>query len=106
MSNHVHLLIDTALQVPEDIDEILADDFQFTPLDRIMKRVKGPTAVYANRILDRGGQFWARESFDHYIRNERELTNVISYILMNPVKAGLVKNWEDWAFSFLKNSDG
>jgi len=36
-----------------------------------MKRIKGPSAWYANKHLNRPGQFWDRESYDIYIRNEK-----------------------------------
>jgi len=52
--------------------------------------------------ITRSGQFWERESYDIYIRNEKMLNNVISYILENPVKAGLVQNWEDYPGNYLK----
>ena len=100
MSNHVHLLIDTSLQVPEDWDGFDTSLTSFQPLDKIMKRIKGPTAVYANRVLGRSGQFWHRESFDRYIRNNREFNNVIHYILNNPVKAGLVDDWAAFGHTY------
>ena len=69
---------------------------------KIMKKIKGPTAMYCNKFLNRSGQFWERESFDMYVRNEKMLNNVISYILQNPVKAGIVKHWEDFNGNYLK----
>ncbi len=101
MPNHVHILIDTQIQIPENVEVLLKMDYEFTPLDEIMKRIKGPSALYANRVMKRTGKFWQRESFDHYIRTEKEFDNVMHYILMNPVKAGLAERWEDWKFSYL-----
>ena len=74
----------------------------YAQLDVIMKRIKGSSASYANKALERTGKFWNRESYDIYIRNEKMLDNVISYILENPVKAGLAKEWDDYAGSFYK----
>lgn len=101
MSNHVHMLIDTSIQIKEDqyFDEFTD---KFTTLDQIMKRVKAPIARFANTILNTSGQFWERESYDIYIRNEIMMGNVISYILENPVKAKLVENWEDYSGNYLK----
>ena len=101
MSNHVHILIDTSIQIKEDqyFDEITD---KFTTLDQIMKRVKAPIARFANTILNTSGQFWERESYDIYIRNEIMKSNVISYILENPVKAKLVESWEDYSGNYLK----
>lgn len=101
MSNHVHILIDTCIQLHEASDFIIIED-NLILLDKIMKRIKAPIARHANKILHRSGQFWERESYDIYIRNEKMLNNVISYILENPVKAGLVQNWEDYPGNYLK----
>lgn len=101
MSNHVHILIDTSIQINEEqYIDVLEDNF--TPLDQIMKRIKAPIARFANTFLNTSGQFWERESFDIYIRNEKMLNNVISYTLENPVKAGIVDNWEDYSGNYLK----
>ena len=101
MSNHVHILIDTSIQLNENEYLEVSED-NFTPLDQIMKRIKGPTARFANTYLKRSGQFWERESYDIYIRNEKMLNNVISYILENPVKAKMVNTWGDYPGNFLK----
>lgn len=95
MPNHVHLLIDLGLQ--EDIDP----KTQKYPIPLIMKYIKGWSGRKSNHFLGRSGQFWARESFDTYIRDERHLSNVVSYIIQNPVKARLVKNWEEWPYTYV-----
>ena len=100
MSNHVHILIDTSIQLSE-IREDEELEMKYVSLDQIMKKIKGPTAMYCNKTINRSGQFWERESFDIYIRNDRMLNNVISYILQNPVKAGLVKEWEKYPYNYI-----
>ncbi len=67
-----------------------------------MKRIKGPTAIYANRLLNRSGRFWQKESYDRCVRDEREYKNVVAYILENPVKARLVKTWDEYPFTYMK----
>ena len=90
MPNHVHLLV----QLPE------RENFSCVAM---MQRIKGRTAVAANRLLERTGQpFWQHESYDHLVRSARETERVKAYILNNPVKAGLVGAWEEWPFSFLE----
>ena len=98
MCNHVHVLLDTSIQL--DIN----NGSDHSHLNKIMKRIKGPTALYANKVLNRSGRFWQEESYDHYIRNEKELNNIHSYILENPVIAGLVSQWDEWPHSFNKYS--
>ena len=65
----------------------------------IMDRIKTFTAREANRILGRTGAFWQRESFDRWVRNEKEFHSIVSYIEENPVKAGLCAKAEDWKWS-------
>lgn len=100
MSNHVHILIDTSIQVGEYSDENFSENY--VQLDQIMKRIKGPTAVYCNRVLELSGKVWERESYDMYIRNEKMFNNVLFYILNNPVKAGLVNKWNDYPGNYCK----
>lgn len=88
MPNHVHFLV----QLPED------ESFLFA---RMMQLLKGRTAVAANRLLHRSGQpFWQAESYDHLVRTDDEAERVMTYILNNPVKAGLAAEWQEWPFSY------
>jgi len=87
MSNHVHSLF--SIKNPAD------------NLFKIMQSHKSFTAKKCNAILGRTGQFWETESFDHIVR-KGHLENTIDYIVQNPVKAGLVKRWEDWPWTFVR----
>src|SRR5258708_26451540 len=68
-------------------------------VSEIMHSIKSFTAHEANRILDRKGQFWAKEYFDRYIRDHRHFASTIAYIENNPVRAKLCKSPEKWPFS-------
>ncbi len=105
MSNHVHVIFDTGVQVPLDFDPESNEDFGYVQVDKIMKKIKGPVAVYANRILGRQGAFWTPESYDRYIRDAKELRNKIFYTINNPWKAGLVDDWKEWPFTYLKGAE-
>lgn len=83
MPNHVHLLV-----------------LPLVDLARITFWLKGQTARQANAILGRAGEpFWQDESFDRWVRGEREFCRVAAYIENNPVSAGLVKTAQDWPWS-------
>jgi REP element-mobilizing transposase RayT len=83
MSNHVHVLL-----------------FPHVPPPRLLRALKGATAREANLVLGRTGEpFWQGESYDHWVRNERELGRIAAYIENNPVKAGLVARAEDHPWS-------
>ena len=100
MSNHVHILIDTSIQLAEGYVNNQTDQ-KLIPLNEIMRRIKGASARYINKHLNKTGTLWESESYDIYIRNEKMLDNVISYILENPVKAGLVKEWDSYEAAFI-----
>lgn len=102
MPNHVHLLIDTSLQLPEDMEFSNLERIEYEPLQNIMKQVKGASARFVNQSLCKLGQFWQHESYDHLVRNDKELNNVVAYILNNPVKARLVRENNLWPFSYCK----
>ena len=103
MPNHVHFLIDTRLQLEKFNfdDEVIIKNY--TPLYKIIQRIKGASARHSNLLLDREGiSFWQRDYFDYFIRNNQEFQRIMAYILENPVKANLVKNWEDFPHSYVK----
>jgi len=88
MANHVHGLL-----------------FPLVPPSRLLQSLKGATAREANRVLGRTGEpFWQRESYDHWVRDEREWTQIAAYIENNPVKAGLVSRAEDYRWSSAQGS--
>src|SRR5258708_6804248 len=72
---------------------------KITP-SRLLQSLKGATAREANRMLGRTGEtFWQAESYDHWVRDERERGRIMAYIENNPVNAGLVKRAEDYCWS-------
>ena len=64
------------------------------------RKLKGVTARECNKILNRSGAFWHHESYDHVVRNIDELRRIVNYVLLNPVKANLVENREEWKWSY------
>ena len=86
MPNHVHLVV----ALPENAP----------PLAVTLQRLKGYSALQANRLLGLSGTFWQAESYDHVVR-PGELARIMHYVLQNPVKAGLVADWEKWPYSFM-----
>ena len=46
---------------------------------------------------------WQRESYDHWVRDEKEWSRIAAYIENNPVKAGIVAKTEDYLWSSANN---
>ncbi len=90
MGNHMHFVVET---------------FQNSmPLQKILQNLKKFTGRQANCILERSGKFWEEETFDKVIRDHEHFSNTINYCLNNPVKAGFVKAWQDWKWTYIKPS--
>jgi REP element-mobilizing transposase RayT len=92
MPNHVHVVF-TPLE---------REDGTYHGLAKVMHSLKRFTAGQGNGILGRSGAFWQPESYDHVVRDEAERRRIVRYVLNNPVKAGLVDEWERWRWSYVK----
>ena len=44
---------------------------------------------------------WQRDFFEHRLRKEESFREKADYIFLNPVRAGLVKEKEDWSYVFI-----
>lgn len=103
MPNHVHVLLrpDEAEGDRETAESVTVgeSDDGNSPLASIMHSLKSYTAHEANKILQRTGPFWQRESYDHWVRDDEELERIVNYIRGNPVSAGLVECHQDWQWS-------
>lgn len=74
MPNHVHVLMTPI------------DGFE---LEDVLCSMKSYTAHQCNRLLSRTGAFWQRQSYDHIVRNTKQLQAYQNYIASNPTKANL-----------------
>ena len=90
MPNHLHILL----------KPLTRDNVAFA-LSQIVKMIKGATAREINVSLQSQGSIWFREYYDHWVRSQQELINVIEYIRYNPVKAGYVKDPQYWPGTWL-----
>ena len=112
MPNHVHIVFKL---IEDNVEQTLVccDNnsnkrtevrstvaYQNYALAKLLREIKGSTAREANKVLNRTGPFWQHESYDHVVRNDKELENIIRYVLNNPVKAGLVEKWEEWKWNY------
>jgi 1-hydroxy-2-methyl-2-(E)-butenyl 4-diphosphate synthase len=77
MPNHVHVI-----HKPAKGEE----------LDKILHSWKSYTSHEINKLNGTSGSIWQKESYDHLIRDGKDLRNQIDYILNNPTKAGYT-NW-------------
>jgi len=86
MPNHIHVVFELVNQKKSIGD--------------IMGAIKRNSAKEANKVLNRSGPFWQAESFDRLVRDDKELYFIIKYVLLNPVNAGLVTDWNEWKYTY------
>ena len=89
MPDHVHLIFTPLVN---------SGKREIYSLAEIMGGIKGASAQLINRELGRSGSVWQTESFDRVLRSSESLDAKVAYILDNPVRAGLVSKWEDYAW--------
>ena len=63
-----------------------------------VRQFKGKLTPQA-RAVDPGRKLWQRSFFDHALRKEESLTDVAGYIWANPVRANIVDDPIDYAWS-------
>jgi len=74
MPNHVHAVIKPA---------------PGRELSRLLQAIKGVSANRCNKLLKCKSAFWMDESYDHIVRDAKELAAFRNYIAGNAAKAGL-----------------
>lgn len=87
MGNHYHLAIKVGS----------------IPLSKMMQRILSSYALLFNRRHERTGHLFQARFEAKNCLNERYLRTLIPYIIMNPVRAGLVERPQDWPWSSLLN---
>jgi len=58
-------------------------------LSIVLQGIKGVSANRCNKLLGHKSTFWMDESYDHIVRDAKELRAFRSYVAGNPAKAGL-----------------
>lgn len=95
MSNHVHILL----------KPLKLNEKSYHPLSTIIFSFKRHTSGAFTELPHYVQPFWQEEYYDHVIRNEKDYFNQLNYILNNPVKAGLVEDYNDWPGVYVMNLD-
>ena len=84
MPDHLHVLISPA-QSGKSVGDWL-------------RQFKGYTS-HEYRSFGGTPPLWQRSAYDHVCREGETAEKVLTYIVNNPVRAGLVKGWQDWPWT-------
>jgi REP element-mobilizing transposase RayT len=90
------IILDAAVLMPDHLHFVA--ELKSTSLSKLMHSLKGFTAKRINALLIRQGRLWQDQYYDHAIRKDEDLNEVVLYMLNNPVRAGLVKDFHDYPF--------
>jgi putative transposase len=71
------------------------------PPDANVSRVMGLWKQGLSRTHDIS---WQRNFFDHRLRNDENAQSKSDYILQNPVRAGLVDDWQKWPYYWMPDA--
>jgi REP element-mobilizing transposase RayT len=93
MPDHAHLIFMPLVDYEE---------MEVSSLREIMDAIKGASAHKINKALGRKGRVWQPESFDHVLRSSESLDAKIQYVLENPVRQGMAKEWQDYPWHWKK----
>ncbi len=66
-------------------------------LSQLVSSVKSHSAKKVNQRRGRTGSVWQDGFHDHAVRREEDLRNLARYVVMNPVRAGLVGSIRGYA---------
>ena len=91
-----------------DAAVVMPDHFHFVAglkdgsLATLMRSLKSCTAKRINILLKREGVFWQPQYHDHAVRKDEDLNEMVLYILHNPVRAYLVKDFHDYPYWYCR----
>lgn len=94
MPDHVHMLF-TPLEDERGEPYSLAE---------IMNGIKGASSHSVNKLLGRKGALWEPESFDRIPRSDGDFEYRITYIVQNPIAAGLAKGPDDYRWAWREST--
>ena len=97
-----HLDIDAYCFMPDHL-HVLISSSSGTDVPGFMKELKQRTAFRLHK--EEGIRLWQKGYYDHVLRREEETKAVAEYILHNPVRAGLCKQWEEYPYSWSRWHD-
>lgn len=87
MPDHLHLLFNSE---GKEIDVL-----------KIIKNIKGRTSVILRKKYNLE-KVWQKSFYDRILRKEEMMEDVSLYILNNPVRKGIVKDWKGYPYSWSK----
>jgi putative transposase len=80
--------------MPDHIHVVVEGASNESDLRRFVKLAKQRSGFHFARVYD--GPLWQESYFDRTLRRDESLSEVLRYVLLNPVRAGLVEDPRDY----------
>jgi len=84
---------DLALLMPDHIHLLVS-----FPPEKILAQVVG---LWKRALAKSHKISWQRNFFEHRLRSDENIQQKADYILQNPVRAGLVDDWQKWPYVWI-----
>ncbi len=100
LENHGKMVLEAAVVMPDHLHFVA--ELHMGTLAELMHSLKSYTARKINVLLNRRGRLWQAQYYDHAIRKDEVLHDVIVYCLNNPVRSGLVTDFHEYPFWYCR----
>ena len=94
------MILDAAVLMPDHLHFVA--ELKTDRLPKLMHSLKSFTAKQINAVLNRQGTLWQDQYHEHAIRKAENLNEIVLYMLNNPVRAGVVKDFHDYPFWYCR----
>ncbi len=100
LENQGKMDLEAAIIMPDHLHFVA--ELHMGTLAELMHSLKSYTARKINGLLKRRGRLWQAQYYDHAIRKDEVLHDVIVYCLNNPVRAGLVTDFHQYPYWYCR----
>jgi REP element-mobilizing transposase RayT len=88
----------------QNVHLLVRGESEASDCKEFIKRAKQYSAFYYSKA--HGRKLWQRYGHDHVLRDDERTEDVVGYILLNPIRAGLCERIEDYPFARATVSGG
>ncbi len=98
MPDHFHFILQPWIKERDENGESV-----FWSLSDLLHSIKSFSAKEINKAEGTEGTVWERERHDRYMRSDRDLNEKYRYIMENPLRAGLVEDFNQYEWSWWRD---
>jgi putative transposase len=84
--------------MPDHLHVLLSPSRSCVSISRWLREFKS-YATRKHQLRTGDAKLWQRSAHDHVCRDGEAAESILTYIINNPVRAGLVERWQDWRWT-------